>query len=85
MTLTSSIQASLPDLYRISWVCGPPPYSVETIKYGPQYKHIKESPPQVVDSAGNVAVVSIYGQAFLPNHEWATVLCDMANNGSLKR
>lgn len=60
--------------------CGPP-FHVETIKYG----DLRESPPQVVDARGTVAVSAPYGAVFCATHQLAEAVCEAANNNQLQK
>jgi hypothetical protein len=66
--------------------CGPP-YRVECIKYGPEYGSVsvRESPPQVVDARGTVALSGPGGAVFCWTLEQAEDLCRQANHGELER
>ncbi len=60
-----------------------PPYHVERIQYGPQYRSIRQSPPQVCDHLGTVAVSGPGGAVFCASDEQAQALCEAANAGQL--
>lgn len=60
-----------------------PPFHVETIKYGPQYVHQRESFPKVCDVRGTVALCGPKGAVFCTTVEQAEQLCELANAGML--
>jgi len=80
MNLMNLTQEQL-DSLKISPCCAGAPYHVETIKYGPQYTYMRESPPQVCDARGVVAVVGRNGGVFMPDMATAEAVCAAANAG----
>ncbi|SBV37803.1 hypothetical protein STPYR_12746 [uncultured Stenotrophomonas sp.] len=71
--------------WRLNRINAGPPFHVETIKYGPQYTHMRESPPQVCDARGVVALSGTGGAVFCSTREQADRLCELANAGMLDR
>jgi hypothetical protein len=71
--------------WRLNRINAGPPYRVETIKYGPQYTHMTESPPQVCDARGTVAMSGPGGAVFCLTHTQAEALCALANAGQLEQ
>ena len=76
--------SDLLDGWRLNRINIGPPYHVETIKYGEQYKYMRESCPQVCDSRGNVAITH-NGAVFCVTREQAEILCERANRGELDK
>lgn len=71
--------------WRLNRINSGPPFHVETIKYGPQYTHSRESLPQVCDERGVVALSGPGGAVFCATREQAEQLCELANAGTLER
>lgn len=71
--------------WRLNGINAGPPFHVETIKYGPQYTHVRESLPQVCDARGVVALSGPNGAVFCVTREQADQLCELANAGMLER
>ena len=70
--------------WRLNRISAGPPFHVATIKYGVQYTHMRESPPQVCDARGIVALSGPSGEVFCATHEQADQLCELANAGMLE-
>ena len=70
--------------WRLNRINAGPPYHVEAIQYGPHYAKIRQSPPQVVDARGTVAITR-EGAVFCATWEQAESLCAAANAGELER
>lgn len=71
--------------WRLNRINAGPPFHVETIKYGTQYTHARESLPQVCDERGVVALSGPNGSVFCATREQAERLCELANAGMLDR
>ena len=71
--------------WRLNRVNAGAPFHVETIKYGPQYVHVRESSLQVCDARGTVALSGPGGAVFCDTREQADRLCKLANDGMLDR
>ena len=77
--------AQVAEGWRLNRINAGPPFHVETIKYGPQYTHMRESPPQVCDAREVVCLSGPGGAVFCATREQAEQLCDLANAGMLDR